>query len=72
MLGACIMMSCAAPQLEHPTYGVQRLEDDRTDCLRQATVEQMQIDPHTGTGFDKQEAVKQCLIAKGYIQRARD
>lgn len=36
-------------------YGVQRLEDDRTDCLNQATVEQMQGDPHTGTVFDKQE-----------------
>lgn len=72
LLGAYILMSCAQPGMEHPAYGVQRLEDDRTECLHQATIEQMQIDPHTGVVFDKQEAVKQCLIAKGYIQRSRD
>lgn len=72
MLGTCILMSCARVALEHPTYGVQHLEDDRTECLHQATAEQMQADPHTGAVFDKQEAVQQCLIAKGYIQRWQD
>ena len=72
LLGTCILMSCARQGLEHPTYGVQRLEDDRTECLHQATAEQMQADPHTGTVFDKQEAVQRCLMAKGYIQRWQD
>lgn len=67
------MMNCAGPgRLEHPTYGMQHLDDDRSGCLHQATIEQMQIDPQTGTVFDKQEAVKRCLLSKGYIQRSHD
>jgi hypothetical protein len=67
-----LVLSCTAPRWEHPTQGVQRLEEDRTDCMHQATVEHMQADPHTGTVFDKQESVKRCLMTKGYIQRSQD
>ena len=69
---ADILMSCAAARWEHPTQGAQRLEEDRTDCMNRATVEHMQIDPHTGAVFDKQESVKRCLMSKGYIQRSQD
>ncbi len=68
---ADILLSCAPARWEHPTQGAQRLEEDRTDCMNQATVEHMQIDPHTGAVFDKEESVKRCLISKGYIQRSQ-
>jgi hypothetical protein len=67
-----ILVSCAATGWEHPTQGSQRMEEDRTDCMNRATVEHMQIDPHTGAVFDKQGSVKRCLMSKGYIQRSQD
>jgi hypothetical protein len=72
ILWPCLTLSCATPQWEHPMHGVQRLEEDRADCRQQATVELMQIDPHSGAAFDKQEAVNRCLTRKGYSRRPPD
>lgn len=71
LLSLCLI-NCSAPRWEHETQGMQRLEEDRRDCLNASTLEAMQIDPHTGVVFDKHEAVSQCLTRKGYVQRSQD
>ncbi|MCP9455479.1 MAG: hypothetical protein NNA18_05145 [Nitrospira sp.] len=66
-----LLTACTTPVWEHPTKGVAHFERERSECTRQATNEEMAIDPHGGASIPIRDRVEECLRGRGYVERQR-
>lgn len=64
-----LLTAYTTPVWDHPTKGMAHFERDRSECTQQATNEEMAIDPHGGASIPVQDRVRECLPARGYVER---